>query len=262
MCNELHFKRLEADKCLYVKGSPHEKGDYVIIALYVDDIIISSNNTAAINRIIDQFKNRYKMKDLGTIQQILGTEVSVTQSSCRMSHHFLLNLLKHYGKLDDVYFTSRMLPISPATVLSTADCPQTPEDIEFMKTKPFRQLLGALLWLAINTRPDIMFAVTYVAKFAQNPGKKHWYALENILRYLKGTLDYGLIFEKQEDMMVEGQYRSSRNPETVPVPPTIPVEAAVDASHADDPDTVKSTTGYVFRMANAPPDTCSRWPTH
>ena len=67
-CNELHFKRLEADKCLYDKGSPHERGDYVIIALYVDDINISSNNTAAINKVIDQFKNRYKMKVLGTIQ--------------------------------------------------------------------------------------------------------------------------------------------------------------------------------------------------
>ena len=93
-----------------------------------------SNNAAAINRVIDQFKNRYKMKDFGTIQQILGTEVSVTQSSFRMSqHHFLLNLLKHHGMLDYVYFTSRMLPISPATVFSTADCPQTPEDVEFMK---------------------------------------------------------------------------------------------------------------------------------
>ena len=63
-----------------------------------------------------------------------------------------------------------------------------------MKTKPFRQLLGALLWLAINTRPDIMYAVSYVAKFAQNPGRKHWEALENILKYLKGTINYGIIY--------------------------------------------------------------------
>ena len=65
-------------------------------------------------------------------------------------------------------------------------CPKTEQEIEYMKTKPFRQLLGALLWLAINTRPDIMYAVSYVAKFAQNPGRKHWEALENILNILKG----------------------------------------------------------------------------
>ena len=40
LCNELHFKRLEADKFVYVKGSPHEKGDYVIIALYVGCIVL------------------------------------------------------------------------------------------------------------------------------------------------------------------------------------------------------------------------------
>ena len=171
---EIQFKRLTSDQCLYVKGNPHEKGDYVIVAIYVDDIIITSNNERAIDRVVKQFQTRYKMKDLGTIQHILGTEVSATEGTTRMTQrHFLQELLRHHGALNNKSFTCRETPISPTTILTKDQCPKTEQEIEYMKTKPFRQLLGAPLWLAINTRPDIMYAVRYVAKFAQNPGRKH-----------------------------------------------------------------------------------------
>ena len=58
---EIQFKRLTSDQCLYVKGNPHEKGDNVIVAIYVDDIIITSNNERAIERVAKQFESRYKM---------------------------------------------------------------------------------------------------------------------------------------------------------------------------------------------------------
>ena len=74
--NEIGFTRLTSDQCLYVKGSTEKKKDYVIVALYVDDIIITSNSDEAIDRVIKQFQNRYKMKDLGNIQNILGTQVT------------------------------------------------------------------------------------------------------------------------------------------------------------------------------------------
>ena len=119
------------------------------------------------------------MKDLGNIQNILGTQVTAIKGMCTMSQrHFIENLLQHHGILQNRNYSTRYVPISPSTILTQDDCPKTPEDINFMKDKPFRQLLGALLWLAANKRPDIMYAVTYIAKFTQNPGR-HWCMLWN-----------------------------------------------------------------------------------
>lgn len=88
--------------------------------------------------------------------------------------------------------------MSPSIRLSKAQCPSTEAERLFMddndRARRFREIMGALLWLAINTRPDIMYAVNQLSKYNNNPGPRHWYAMEQVLRYLKGTLDYGLRF--------------------------------------------------------------------
>ena len=53
---DIQLKRSTSDQCLYGKGNPHEKGDYVIVAIYADDII-TSNNEKAIERVVKQFEN-------------------------------------------------------------------------------------------------------------------------------------------------------------------------------------------------------------
>ena len=67
-----------------------------------------------------------------------------------------------------------------------------------------------------------MYAVTYIAKFAQNPRRKHWYALEQILRYLKGTVDYGIVYEHDhDDIGLEGHYHKFKNVQQ----PSIPIHS-------------------------------------
>lgn len=61
---------------------------------------------------------------------------------------------------------------------------------------PYRELIGALMYLSTHTRPDIAFAVSTLAQFMQNPGRPHWEAARRILRYLKKTRDYKLTFGK------------------------------------------------------------------
>jgi hypothetical protein len=56
-----------------------------------------------------------------------------------------------------------------------------------MGTRPYRELVGALAWLALGTRPDIAFATSSLARFGHNPGRIHWEAAKRVLRYLKGT---------------------------------------------------------------------------
>jgi len=66
-----------------------------------------------------------------------------------------------------------------------------------MRTIPYRQVVGSLLWLVTGSRVDIAFAVTCCAKYSINPGMANWYAQLRILRYLEETKCYGLVYRRQ-----------------------------------------------------------------
>ena len=93
-------------------------------------------------------------------------------------------------------------------------------------------MVGALMWLAICTRPDMSYAVGQLSRYASNPGKPHADAVTQCLRYLRGTVDYRLTYI--------GKGR------TEDVPPLIGYS---DADWAGDLDTRRSTTGYLFRLS-------------
>ena len=94
--------------------------------------------------------------------------------------------------------------------------------------KLYQELEGSLMYLLVQTRPDITYAVNKLGQFASNPIKQHWTALRRILRYLKGTLDNGLIYGTDKSLTLE--------PWT-------------DSSWGDDPNDSRSTHGYVFKLA-------------
>lgn len=100
-------------------------------------------------------------------------------------------------------------------------CSAYGKDLE--DTTMYRQLVGSLIYLTL-TRPDIAYAVGVVSRFMQNPKKPHF---RRILRYMKGTLDYGLLYKKGEQCKIVGY---------------------CDADYAGDHDTRRSTTGNVFRL--------------
>ncbi|GBE86914.1 hypothetical protein SCP_1001580 [Sparassis crispa] len=82
--------------------------------------------------------------------------------------------------------------MDPGAELSKALAPQTQEEAEYMHKVPYLSAVGALMYLAITTRPDIMFAIGCLAHFNANPGPAHWIAVKHVFRYLKGTMDLRL----------------------------------------------------------------------
>ena len=94
-----------------------------------------------------------------------------------------------------------------------------------------RELIGALLYLAIQTRPDIGWAVVAVARHSEKPKQIHWSASKRILRYLKGTRELGITYGMAKTVNKMHGY--------------------VDSDFAGDAKTRKSTTGYIFRMNGA-----------
>ena len=67
----------------------------------------------------------------------------------------------------------------------------------------YRSAIGCLMYLANNTRPDIMFAVHFLARFQNNPLDVHFVMIKRIFRYLNGTRNLGIKFDKTNDAIID-----------------------------------------------------------
>ncbi|MCH99895.1 cationic amino acid transporter 1-like, partial [Trifolium medium] len=112
------------------------------------------------------------------------------------------------------------------------------EEAEIDPTK-YRSLIGSLRYLC-NTRPDLAYSVGVVSKFMQKPKLSHLAATKRILRYIRGTVDYGIIFPNSD----KGNQCE--------------LTAYTDSNWCGDADDRKSTAGYVFLLNNAPIAWCSK----
>jgi hypothetical protein len=97
-----------------------------------------------------------------------------------------------------------------------------------MDDKPYRAVLGSVMWGQLATQPDLSFAVSLLARFQINPGVDHWKGLMHVIGYIKNTMDYGLTYYRDSDLS-----------------PAV----YVDADYGGCRDTRRSTSGYVFIMA-------------
>jgi len=90
-------------------------------------------------------------------------------------------------------------------------CPTDSFDINTMKSIPYREAIGSLLWLVAGTRPDIAFANQSCARFCANPAMKHWKAVLHIFRYLHRTINFGLVYRSSMYTTADSQIYNSCN---------------------------------------------------
>ena len=129
---------------------------------------------------------------------------------------------------------SLAIPMDPLVRFSAADCPTTQEDKIAMHGYPYRQALGALMFLMLCLRMDISFATICLSRFASNPSLKMWKALTQVYQYLKGTADIRLTYSRMTD---------TRNPLMV---------AYTDSDWATaDIDFCRSVIGYTVFLSGA-----------
>ena len=122
----------------------------------------------------------------------------------------------------------RNVPLPVGIILDNNMCPKTESEKKEMEGKPYRSILGSIMWGQLATRPDLSFSVSLLARFQANPGINHWRALMHVMGYIKNTIDYGLTYLCDSDIC-----------------PT----AFVDTDYGGCRDTRRSTSGYVFIMA-------------
>ena len=228
---KMGFKRSQADCCIYFN---RDKTNLTIIAVYVDDLLILSNNMQKLSMIKEELSRNFEMKDLGEPKQLLGLNISRDRAAGKIwldQNSYVSKVIKKYG-MEDCKPTST--PYDPSNKLSRDMMPQNEEEAKEMKNVPYREAVGSLLYVSQGTRPDIAYAVSSVSRYMQNPGRIHWTAVKRILRYLKGTSNYRLEFSKD-------QTKETGN-----------VTGYCDADWANESDTRRSVTGNIFLFQGGP----------
>jgi transposase InsO family protein len=232
----LGFLRCLSESCIYVL---REHGQLLIIAVYVDDLVIACSCDRLLAWIKSQLSARFRMKDEGVMAWCLGMRISrpVPSIITLDLEQYTLNFLERTGMRSA---RPARTPSVPGLVLSADDCPQTDEEKAHMAVFPFRAILGVLLYIALATRPDLSATVSALGRFCSNPGRPHWLAMQRVLRYLAGTFSRGLTFSRH----------ARDNP--------LQLLGLVDADWGGDVNTRRSTSGFVFYFCNGPVAWCSR----
>ncbi|KAE8902249.1 Retrovirus-related Pol polyprotein from transposon TNT 1-94 [Phytophthora fragariae] len=185
------FTIMNCEACVAVKVID---GELVFISIYVDDLILFAPNKKLMKELKQMLHVRFEMKDLGPIHYILGREITRN----RKERTIFINQRKYADKVLHRFGMERCngckVPSTPDLELSKVMCPTTKEEKDLMSGKPYRAVIGSLMYLMLGTRPDLAYLVRECSQFLENPGILHWRAAKRGLRYLKETQDWGLQF--------------------------------------------------------------------
>ena len=138
---------------------------------------------------------KFEMKDLGMMHYFLGMEVWHNVDGIFLGQgKYVIEILKRFRMMDCKAITTPMA--LNLKLLSDAS-------FEAVDAMMYHQMVGSLMSLK-NTRPDIFFAMNTLSQFLTDPRHDHLIATKNILRYLNGTVDYGLKYDANQNINLEG----------------------------------------------------------
>lgn len=221
---EAGLKCSKVDTCVYYHV--HED-TIIVVAIYVDDLLIFSNNQRLRNTIKQKLMTNFKMIDNGEAKFVLGMHIQRDRKAgtVKLSQHkYLREILERFNMADCNPVST---PADPNVKLTHDETlGEDPERIE-LKEVPYQEAVGSLLFAAQVTRPDIQFAVHLVSRFNQQFNRSHWTAVKRIFRYLRGTLDVGITYRRDDNNAIHGY---------------------CDADWAGDATDRRSVTGYAFLL--------------
>lgn len=219
------YSKTTSDHCVFFQK--FSDSDFIILLLYVDDMLIVGRNISRIDGLKKQLNKFFAMKDLGPVKHILGMQTFRDRAAKKLylSQEKYIEKVLHRFNMDKVKVVSS--PIASTFKLSKEQCPSTDEEKEDMAKVPYSSAVGSLMYAMVCTRPDIAHAVGMVSRFLSNPGREHWNAVKWIMRYLRGTSNMNLCLGFEKPVLV----------------------GYTDADMAGDIDTRKSTSGYLINFA-------------
>ena len=175
------YKRIREDKVVF-------------LILYVDDILLIGNDVGNLSSVKLWLTQQFNMKDLGEANYVLGIQILRDRKNKLIALSqatYIDKILERYGMLDSKKGSH---PSVLGFHLSLDDCPKTVEEKQHMSKVPYASAVGSLMYAMLCTRPDICYAVGMVSRYQSNPGLRHWQAIKHILKYLRRTRDYMLVY--------------------------------------------------------------------
>lgn len=218
------FRQNCADPCLY---SRKVNDDWCYLLIYVDDMIVAAKG----NEVIDELKNvitrHFDLEDLGEIKFYLGIEVSKSSDGFfQLSQSSYIKKVANDFGLSDAKDSKVPMNVNYGKS-STAD-----DETLLQNNTDYQKLIGCLLYIAVNTRPDIAASVSILAQRVSTPKHEDWNELKRVVKYLKGTSTLKLVL---------GINKPDENP----------VVGFADANWAEDKVDRKSNSGYIFIVYGA-----------
>ncbi|GJV78715.1 putative ribonuclease H-like domain-containing protein [Tanacetum coccineum] len=177
-------RRGKIDKTLFIR---RDKGDILLVQVYVDDIIFGSTKKSLCTEFEKMMHKKFQMSSMGELTFFLGLQVKQKEDGIFISQDkYVTEILKKFGFSDVKTASTPMETHKP--LLKDADGEDVDEHL-------YRSMIGSLMYLT-SSRPDIMFAVCACARFQVNPKSSHLHAVKRIFRYLKGQPKLGLWYPK------------------------------------------------------------------
>jgi hypothetical protein len=171
-------------------------------------------------------KKLFKMSDLGLLSYYLGLEVKQRKGGITVGQSaYALKLVDRIGLTG---CNACAAPLEPRLKLSKKS------ESPLVNATEYRSMVGSLRYL-VNTRPDLVFAVGLVSRFLEEPHEEHWAAVKHIMRYVAGTVDYGLCYR------IKGKGGDQ-----------VQLLGFSDSDFAGDVDDRKSTTGVLYCLGDSP----------
>lgn len=220
------LKSLSFEKCPYEHAVYTRKqgGKMMIVGVYVDDLILTGEDQEVINKFKTEMKDKFDMSDLGLLSYYLGVDVKQSAHSitlCQTS--YAKSILEKLGMGE---CNPCQIPMELRTKMSKVGNGEASVDETL-----YRSVIGSLRYLVL-TRPDLTYSVGVMSRYMQSPTTTHLAAVKQILRYVKGTLNLGCVYEKNQ-----------KNGDLV---------GYSDSDLAGDIDDRKSTTGVIFFLGKSP----------
>ena len=224
---ELGFTQSSHDKCLLFRSD-------MIVIVYVDDMGVAAEREELIDDLIKHLQGKgLDLQREGTFEDYLGMRFTkMPNGSIHMTQS---------GLIKKIITATGMDSCNPNKVPSLKTCLAKDPDGEPMNDEfNYRSVVGMLLYLSGNTRPDITFAVSQVARFTHAPKKSHATALKMIVRYLAGTHDKGIIVPPFSGDLVLKCYVDADFAGLFKVDPS------------EDSTSAKSRTGFIIFLGPCP----------
>jgi hypothetical protein len=208
------FSRSQNESTLYTKIDQHDK--ILIVCLYVDDMIYTGN--LELTNFKHVMQSEFEMTDLGIMKYFLGIEVDQSTKGIFVCHQKnAADIIKRFC-MEECNPVETPIPIG--TKLSKKD------EGPIVDPTLYKILVGSLLYFTA-TRPDIMYAASLVSRYMESPKDSHWKMVKWILRYVAGTLNFGLWNTQSDNNHLSGY---------------------IDDDFVGSLDDRKSTSGHVFHL--------------